>query len=411
MGKRRQTRIKSVLPVRVWGVDSQGKPFAEVAHTLDISYAGVRLGGISTAVDIGSVVALQCRHRKGQFSVSWLGRPGSSRDKQIGLRNMEPSRDLFGMNLTDAYLVDDFVGNLEMEESNRKDRETRRTPRYNCSGGADFASPNSRNTNWAELQDISKFGCYLTTLSPLPVGTEIELAVHLEDDRIQVVGLVRTCHPMVGMGVEFQRFFTDDEESKLDAKLKKLREGASFPAPRGITIKPDAAAISMRLQGVTKELESIDQLIQNGPVDPTVLAEFRDAVSQVRNTAWALQRWMELDQSQLSPYPVLSYLNAERISMATRLCESLNNEFQKSDIGRQKKKLEGLLGAVEKLFTKLAGIDLAVLGPELEPEPVDVTMKPPESGPVPMEVSEKKSDGKDGGKGGGPSDPEVTAEW
>lgn len=405
MGKRRQSRVKSVVPVRVWGVDSQGKPFAEVAHTLDISHSGVRLGGISTPVDIGSVVALQCRHRKGQFSISWVGRPGSSRDKQLGLKNLDPIRDLFGMGLTDVYMVDDFVGNVEVEESSRKGRETRRSPRYACKGGADFARANTQNTAWAELQDISKFGTYLSTLGPLPVGTEAELTLHLDDERIQVVGLVRTCHPMVGMGVEFQRFLTDEEETKLDAKIKKLREGAAFPAPRGITIKPDAAAISMRLQGVTKELESIDQLIQNGPVDPTVLAEFRDAVSQVRNTAWALQRWMELDQSQLSPYPVLSYLNAERIAMATRLCDSLNSEFQKSDIGRQKKKLEGLLSAVEKLFTKLAGIDLAVLGPE--PEVEEMPMTPPEPVPFPPtqeELAAKKSDGK-------ASDPEVTSEW
>jgi hypothetical protein len=211
---------------------------------------------------------------------------------------------------------------------------------------------------------------------------------------------------MVGMGVEFQRFFTEDEEAKLDKKLKSLRQSASFPTSRGVTIKPDAAAISMRLQAVTKELESIDQLIQNGPVDPTVLGEFRDAVSQVRNTAWALQRWMELEQSQLSPYPVLSYLNAERIALATRLCDSLNNEFQRSDIRRQKKNLDGLLAAVEKLFTRLAGIDLSVLGPDIEGEEMPSMLPGPVSAP-----REERPPAQTDGKGGGPSDPEVTPEW
>jgi hypothetical protein len=403
MGKRKQARIKSVVPVRIWGVDGQGKPFAEVAHTLDISYAGVRLGGVSGTVAAGSVIALQCRHRKGQFEVTWAGRPGSSRAKQLGLKNLDPARDIFGLSLKDEYLVDDYVGAVEVEGSDRKDRETRRSPRYTCTGGASFNVANSPTSAWAELQDISKTGTYLTTLSPLPVGTEVEMTVHLDEERVQVVGKVRTCHPMVGMGVEFQRFLNEDAEAKLEATLKRLREGAAFPAPRGITVKPDAAAISMRLQGVTKELESIDQLIQNGPVDPTVLGEFRDAVSQVRNTAWALQRWMELEQSQLSPYPVLSYLNAERIALATRLCDSLNNEFQRSDLRRQKKSLDGLLAAVEKLFTRLAGIDLSVLGPDVEVE--GPTSRPEAAAPEPRPVA-----GPDG-PGGGPSDPEVSPEW
>ncbi|MEO6119529.1 MAG: hypothetical protein ABIP12_02475, partial [Terriglobales bacterium] len=123
-----------------------------------------------------------------------------------------------------------------------------------------------------------------------------------------------------------------------------------------------------RLQQATRELEDVDQLMQSGAVDPSVLNEFRDALSQVRNTAWALQQWMEAQQRH-TPFPMLSYLNAERIAVATRLCESLYNELQKTDVTRQKLKLEGLLTAVERLFTKLAGIDFHVLDPTADADP------------------------------------------
>ncbi len=68
-------------------------------------------------------------------------------------------------------------------------------------------------------------------------------------------------------------------------------------------------------------------------------------------------------QQRDTAFPVLTYLNAERIAVATRLCESLYNELQKPDVSRQKFKLEGLLSAVERLFTRLAGIDFHVLDP------------------------------------------------
>ena len=44
-GNRRQKRIKMVLPVRISGKDSANKPINELAHTLDITPNGARLGG------------------------------------------------------------------------------------------------------------------------------------------------------------------------------------------------------------------------------------------------------------------------------------------------------------------------------------------------------------------------------
>jgi hypothetical protein len=106
--------------------------------------------------------------------------------------------------------------------------------------------------------------------------------------------------------------------------------------------------------------------MQSGTMNAQVLADFHDAVSQVRTTAWALQKWMELQREDRDPLPVLSFLNSERITLATKLCESLHHELQKTDVKRQKPKLNGLLNAVEKLFTGLAGIDFTVVAPEAE---------------------------------------------
>ena len=46
MNKRRQTRIKMVLPVRISAKDRSDNQFDELAHTLDITNSGARLGAI-----------------------------------------------------------------------------------------------------------------------------------------------------------------------------------------------------------------------------------------------------------------------------------------------------------------------------------------------------------------------------
>jgi len=365
MGKRRQNRVKTVLPVRIWGSDNQGKPFIELAHTLDVSHSGVRLGGVNSMLEPGSGVGVQCRHRKAQYEIAWVGRPGSSRDRQVGLRTLEGSRDIFNLGLKNEVMEDDYVIPLGSEQL-RTGRDLRKFERFTVSGSADVGKAHGRERSWAEVGDVSAGGCYLNTLTPFPVNSEIELTIRLDDTQIQVIGKVRTCHPMVGMGIEFLRFFTEEEETKFSHKLKEIEargveaSGDKLHKP----VKPDSTIISNRLAEVTRELEDIDQLIQNGPVDQKVLAEFRDAVGQVRTTAWALQRWMELESSHQSPFPVLSYLNSERIALATRICDSLYNELSRTDVPRQKQKLDGLLKSVERLFTHLAGIDFAVLEPD-----------------------------------------------
>src|SRR5579864_1709745 len=44
--KRRGNRTKAVLPVRIKGKDLAGQAFEEMAHTLDVTTTGVRLGSV-----------------------------------------------------------------------------------------------------------------------------------------------------------------------------------------------------------------------------------------------------------------------------------------------------------------------------------------------------------------------------
>lgn len=334
------------------------------------------MGGVSAQPEPGSVVSLQCHHRKGNFQVAWVGRPGTARHNQLGLVNLEPERDIFGARLKDENLVDDFVMPTDLGPPTGGAGE-RKAPRFLAAGSANVRKHNSMEERLAKIQDVSASGAYLSTASPYTVGTVVGVTLKLQDETIQVFGTVRTCHPMMGMGIEFQRFYTEEDEAKMSMRMKAVATVAA-PAPPMATPKPDTAAIAERLHKVTQELEDVNQLMQSGSVNPQVLADFHDAVSQVRTTAWALQKWAELQKEAKDPLPVLSFLNAERIKLATKLCDSLHHELQRTELKRQKQKLNGLLEAVEKLFTGLAGIDFTVMTLEAE----EATEGPPAKKPV-----------------------------
>ncbi|MGZ4787450.1 MAG: hypothetical protein ACXVZX_02950 [Terriglobales bacterium] len=57
--------------------------------------------------------------------------------------------------------------------------------------------------------------------------------------------------------------------------------------------KAYVALVSSQVQRVTQELNKLEQLLQAGMVDRAVLAEFRQAVDQIRKTSWNVERTME----------------------------------------------------------------------------------------------------------------------
>ena len=91
-GKQRYPRTKMVLPLRVW-LDQQKSLVAEqqLAHTLDISPIGGRLGGLRTPVEPGQVILLQHGQKKSQFRVIW-SRELEPREIHAGVESMESGK-------------------------------------------------------------------------------------------------------------------------------------------------------------------------------------------------------------------------------------------------------------------------------------------------------------------------------
>src|ERR1700688_692873 len=70
--RRRQDRTQAVLPVRVRGTDAHGASFEGLAHTLDLTPTGVRLGAIRRQLKVLDTLTILYHQRRMEFTVVWI---------------------------------------------------------------------------------------------------------------------------------------------------------------------------------------------------------------------------------------------------------------------------------------------------------------------------------------------------
>jgi hypothetical protein len=112
-------------------------------------------------------------------------------------------------------------------------------------------------------------------------------------------------------------------------------------------------SVSERLEAATSELQELETLVGSGDFSPRVLCEFRSAVDSIRQTAWAVQQWTELQLQHHDPYSVLEILSEERVRRATRIAKDLTTDLESLEVGFDTKGLVNLFHAVEGLHERL----------------------------------------------------------
>jgi hypothetical protein len=94
--RRRQDRIHAVLPVRVRGTDTAGVSFEELAHTLDLTPTGVRLGAIRHQLRALDTLIIFYHQRRMQFKVVWTRLLEGTREYQVGLKAFSQEKEIWG---------------------------------------------------------------------------------------------------------------------------------------------------------------------------------------------------------------------------------------------------------------------------------------------------------------------------
>ena len=95
--KRRGTRTKAVLPVRVKGIDSTGSTFEELVHTLDVTAAGVRLGAVRRSLNVLDEITILFRQRRMQYRVVWIKPLKGTSEFQVGLQAVAQDGEAWGL--------------------------------------------------------------------------------------------------------------------------------------------------------------------------------------------------------------------------------------------------------------------------------------------------------------------------
>ena len=99
--QRRGNRTKAVLPVRVKGKDSTGKPFEDLVHTLDVTPNGVRLGSVRHELKLREEITVFYRQRKIQFRVVWTKKMQGTSEFQVGLQALTQDSEVWGLSFPD----------------------------------------------------------------------------------------------------------------------------------------------------------------------------------------------------------------------------------------------------------------------------------------------------------------------
>jgi hypothetical protein len=88
MDRRQQQRVFVELPVKIWGMDANSRPYAQPASLRNISGRGATLQGVSAQLKPGDLIDLQYQGTKAQFRVVWLGKPGTDMQGSVGVENL-----------------------------------------------------------------------------------------------------------------------------------------------------------------------------------------------------------------------------------------------------------------------------------------------------------------------------------
>lgn len=108
--------------------------------------------------------------------------------------------------------------------------ERRRSPRYKCSGSAQFRVEGSDVHTWGALTDISLHGCYVELMATFPVGANVDMQLELNGIRAQLKGEVRVSYPCLGIGIAF-REISDEHRVRLLEMLRSVSPAAPVPPP------------------------------------------------------------------------------------------------------------------------------------------------------------------------------------
>jgi PilZ domain-containing protein len=187
-----EPRLSVDLPVRVWGMSAEGRPFSQLARAQNISSDGALISGVESELKVGDTIGVQCDEKKTRCTVVWAMNTGAIKKNQVGVK-LNADQECPWKN----YLAMDGA-TVSIDPSNR-----RRYYRHKISLPIELRDERVNAPLRINATDVSGNGCYVESMMPLPQGTVLKVDFWLESEHIKITAVVRTCDPGVGNGIEF----------------------------------------------------------------------------------------------------------------------------------------------------------------------------------------------------------------
>jgi hypothetical protein len=221
MEKRPEVRVSADIPVRVWGMDSDGKPFFQSATAGSLSSDGAQLSHISHSLKTGDIIGIQYGDKKARFEVVWV-KPA-----------LVPERSNVGVIIRPPQTVpweEVISGNRPEVAKEPAGAEKRRFTRHKVQFPIQIGFPDNRRSHMhCSSTDIGGRGCYVESLVPLHINYEVIITFWIDSEKITTTGIVRASDPGVGMGIEFTALEAHIQK-RLQAYLDKIDQGFASAA-------------------------------------------------------------------------------------------------------------------------------------------------------------------------------------
>ena len=97
--------MQAVLPVRVRGRDASGASFEALAHTLDLTPTGARLGSIRRQLKALDTLTILYHQRRMEFTVVWTKLLDGKSEYQVGLQAFSQEKEPWGLTLFSSNIL------------------------------------------------------------------------------------------------------------------------------------------------------------------------------------------------------------------------------------------------------------------------------------------------------------------
>jgi hypothetical protein len=216
MDKRPETRVEADIPVRIWGMDADGRPFFQNALAGNLSSEGAHLSHINHTLKIGDIIGIQYGEKKSRFHVIWIKNSVAPGRNQAGVRVLAPQSVPWDQVTPEARTP---------QAKPVQGREKRRFARHRVQFPLQISFPDQQRAHMqCNATDMGGRGCYVETMLPLHIGMNVIVTFWVDSEKITTNGIVRASDPGVGMGIEFTSLETPLQQ-RLQEYLEKIDEG------------------------------------------------------------------------------------------------------------------------------------------------------------------------------------------